>query len=342
MKLIRLATLYLHPFPEGFVPFGLRFQRVDVRILQAARLPDALRLLLVGEQELDTSLSISAEGIVSVPTDLRIAAEKVLEHFAHIISIREGSRWELRSPALCIALIPKTSEESESLASAIEVESSMESLGGVKAKINLTAESLSAALADRYDGAALLSEALSHERASAQFREYLRVFERAFTLTSTALVAPLSEFLIGANQGYSEAEVRKWLVEVRHPATHADVRDEFFLDADVRPIIFRVQQAAYDVLMNKVNWRDASPTRRNAWAPAAWTISPNSNTLETVEGNEPFQAQIQALDKFSVFPFDFQTEIRALLPADWWVEPPTRASDEKQGTYRLTSVSRDE
>jgi hypothetical protein len=65
-------------------------------------------------------------------------------------------------------------------------------------------------LADRADGAALLAEALAAGHPSNAFREYVRLFERAFRAPparlSSLLVATLDDRL-----DYSDEEVSEWM-----------------------------------------------------------------------------------------------------------------------------------
>ena len=61
-------------------------------------------------------------------------------------------------------------------------------------------------------------------------------------------------------------------------ATHADVRRRFVLESDVRPVTSRMEQAAFDVLLNKRAWREPSLERRGAWVPVAGTRNPSGAT----------------------------------------------------------------
>jgi len=332
MKLLRLATLYLRPIPDEFSPIAMKVHDCNVTIFSGVQFPDMLRLVLVSELTLTIPLVVNSSGQITVPEEPRKNAERAIEEFAHILSIRDGSSWELKSPSLGVAFEPESDAERSLLSSAKSVNTINEALGGVKPHIDLDAIELGKALADRADGVALLSEALSHLHAGAQFREYIRLFERAFGLSSTKLVQPLFSFLDGAKQGYTEAEVSNWLLTIRHPVTHADRLTPILLDSDVLPVIFRVKQAGYDVLLNKSIWHDASTSRRSTWRPAAWTEAADANTIYTAEGHSPFRLEVVMLDQFRAFSLDLQCEIRESLPKSWWIEPLNTDAPEPTGT----------
>lgn len=105
----------------------------------------------------------------------------------------------------------------------------------------------------------------------------------------------------------------------RAEAAHADQRKTFVMDADVRPYVHRVEQAAWDVLLNKEEWRSASISRRDVWNPTSATTSPD--TLTAVVGSTlPLLGQL--LDRWGEFPLDLGTSLQS--PESWW--PGTQES----------------
>ena len=173
-------------------------------------------------------------------------------------------------------------------------------------------------LVDRLDGVALLAEATAHGHLVGQFHEYVRLFERAFALGSSKLCNPLARFLKDANQGYTHAEVRKWLIDLRHPATHADQRESFVLEGDIRPVIHRIEQAAYEVLFNKKAWRNSSFARRTVWCPTAKLVSADPLQHEVVAQNA-CTLTAQLLDHYGSYPLDLTAGIDT-LPQGWWAK----------------------
>jgi len=170
---------------------------------------------------------------------------------------------------------------------------------------------------------ALLAEALQGHP-TGQFRDLFRVFERAFALPAGVLVAPLHAFLHD-RYGYTEEEIEKWR-GLRHAATHADVRRRFVVEADVRPVLARVKQAAYDVLFNKESWRDQAPARRDLWSPTGWTSQPSGEVKVLQHSTGRLEAKL--LDQFSAYPTDLEGAITA-LPAGWWAPVVIPTSPER-------------
>ena len=78
--------------------------------------------------------------------------------------------------------------------------------------------------------------------------------------------------------GYTKSEIDKW-VTLRDPLSHADKKSSatILLEADVTPIIWRVRQAAYDVLLNKKIWCDRNSERRNIWDAGCYSSDEQNN-----------------------------------------------------------------
>jgi hypothetical protein len=104
---------------------------------------------------------------------------------------------------------------------------------------------------------------------------------------------------------------------MRDPMTHADGKktDFIFLDADVRNLSWRMEQAALDVLFNKQTWHDPSKPRRELWVPIAATTSAKGDI--TVQQGSALSMKFQLFDGFGVFPMDLQAFISA-TPESWW------------------------
>lgn len=125
------------------------------------------------------------------------------------------------------------------------------------------------------------------------------MFERGFRLGPTALIDPLERFLRGAQGlGYTKKEITHWLLALRGPATHADRRPDFTLASDIEPVIWRVEQAAYDVLLNKKNWRSPDVERRKTYR---WTSGLSSRGVFATQGHLPTITGALS-DPFSAYP----------------------------------------
>jgi hypothetical protein len=81
------------------------------------------------------------------------------------------------------------------------------------------------------------------------------------------------------------------------------------LDPDVRPYLGRVEQAAWDVLMNKAVWRRPDPARRTVWEPDGGTISEHGDMLVAVDATARVLAEL--FDRWEEFPLDLETRVRA-------------------------------
>ncbi|MDP2777848.1 MAG: hypothetical protein Q8O48_09400, partial [Anaerolineales bacterium] len=83
----------------------------------------------------------------------------------------------------------------------------------------------------------------------------------------------------------------------------------------VRPFIHRMEQAAYDILMNKAVWRSPSQERRNGWHQITATTSPTNDLLITRGEDATFS--FQTLDGFGSYPLDLQGILEE-PPTEWW------------------------
>lgn len=314
MKLVRLATLYFEPAPKQRRSWSLCMGEVKVQTMGSWDPEGKLRLLVAAEIPLAEPPLLTADGLVVVPEEQRRQTEAAIETAANIIAVTERCKRSISSPMPFMALVPEDLESRSWLDGANGFISNLRTVPGVRLRIEVD-EAILDSLKDRLDGVALLAEALSHGHAMGKFHEFLRLFERAFKLSSSKLVEPLAQFLTGASQGYTLKEVTRWVVELRHPATHADWRLNFFTESDVRPVIRRMEQAAYDVLFNKAKWRSLSVKRRNIWSPPAGTVA-DSADLFVVQGSEP-SLEFQLLDDFGSYPLDLSAGID-VLPEGWW------------------------
>jgi hypothetical protein len=276
----------------------------------------ALTVLLAGTLSLRHQPKLTGGRLVVVPSAERQRCERMLESTANYISVSERSRRSIASPIPCVAFVPRNDEERQWLEATdgILEQNQLKAIPAAMSAVPLTGE-IATGLLDRLDGVALLAEALGHEHPTGQFHEHFRVLERAFSRPARLLAGPLLDFL-HERFGYTAAELGAW-VELRDSATHADAREIFALDADIRPVLWRVEQAAYDVLFNKAVWRNRSSMRRELWMPDGWTSSSEGDVKARVRSTGSLVSQL--LDQFGVYPTDLET-VR-VLPAGWWSPP---------------------
>ncbi len=323
MKLIRLATLAFGSLKKEWRAWKFQLGEVTVETMGHVSQEKDTKIIAHASVPLDELPGVNDRNLVIIPADKRRLAESALEAAANVMSVSCGCSRKIASPSPPVALMPETDDEQSWLRArkAIDVNRGM-SAGATRL---VSPEKTLELLRDRPDGLSLLSEALSHSHVTGRFHELMRLFERAFTLSSSKLIQPLSDYLSATSYGYTTTEANDWVFEYRHPVTHADRRDEFLLESDIRPIIDRVEQAAYDVLFNKKEWRSPSTGRREFWAPEAGTSSPGG-ALFLKRGTET-AIVLQLLDAFSAYPQDLSACLNK-LPDCWWAEFETAAVDQ--------------
>jgi hypothetical protein len=96
---------------------------------------------------------------------------------------------------------------------------------------------------------------------------------------------------------------------------HADRRQDFALEADTHPVVNRVEQAAYDVLFNKQDWRSDSTTRRDAFHPWLAAADQAGDTTILYKGGD-IHIEMQPLDGFGAYPY-FMFNLSPALPTGW-------------------------
>ena len=87
---------------------------------------------------------------------------------------------------------------------------------------------------DRRDGVLLLGAAITATHGVGKLHELFRLFENAFASAGSELVNPLYLSLSTHpwDLGYSRPEVDGWVNDLRHPATHADLRKQATFASD--------------------------------------------------------------------------------------------------------------
>jgi hypothetical protein len=262
-------------------------------------------------------VAIESDGSIKIPDEPRKQAEATLETVVRLMAIDRQLTHALSSP---LPFIGFASEEP----------SVLEQLDGIKIehKVITALQNASNAvglfdgidlkqLFDRLDGVALLSEALNSSTALGRYMQLIRLLERAFKLGPGSITVPLAEFLKPSPFDISLAEVETWTA-ARALSAHADRREEFYLDADVRPIVRRMQNAGYEVLLNKKDWRNPSSDRRELWRPTAGSqgTGPNLFVKQGVDAMITFQA----LDGYEAYPLVLAGPMDEVLPSAAWLK----------------------
>ncbi|HET7145197.1 MAG TPA: hypothetical protein VFI68_14355 [Anaerolineales bacterium] len=315
MQFVRAVIVYFTPpvqdsnrsWAMQFGPFKLK----TIKLVQKES--NSFRVIVYCQVKMDSLPELDENNKIIFANNIRNDSEGAIENAVNLISVANHCSRVIASPHPYIALIPEDDTEINWLAATNGI--FLESHGTTIARHKIILDgTVLQNLKDRSDGVALLSEALSHQHATGKYHEFIRLFERAFRLSYRQLEKKLSQFLTQADLGYTRDEVKSWL-NVRDLATHADTDAGFILESHVRPFIYRMEQAAYDILMNKAVWRSTSQERRNSWRQATATTSPNNDLLITKGEDADFS--FQTLDGFGSYPLDLQG-VLVEPPKEWW------------------------
>ncbi len=312
--MVRVATVNLKELAQELRSWEANVGQTFVRTLGFFPRKSLSMLVVTAEKHLEELPAVNDQNQVVVPSEACRELESAIELVANGLAITQRARRTVSSANPSIALIAESDGERSWLSARDNFafpDRPRPDSSYVTSECN--ALQLMPALMDRQDGVALLSEALSHEHASGRFKEFIRFFERGFGAANRALVDPLASFLAQAPYGYTSDEVGNWIIHVRHRLIHADQRPDFLIEADVQPLLARIEQAAYDVLLNKKTWRFQDTSRRRLWTPDAF----NTPTGGVVRQNSTPTFHTQIFDKLGVYPLNLQANITN-PPQEWW------------------------
>jgi len=325
VKLIRLASLQLTPAHAQARGWEARIGPVLVETLGHSEVDGAVYLLVAASVQLESTPAISGDGAVTIPEEPRERAEWAIEYVADTLAVQTASSRRVSSPTPSIALLPEIDAEREVLRVAVTLGGAPRTLMG--ALPQLTFDEISELCRGRRDGLALLAEALSHEHPTGRFHDLMRVFERAFRTNPNGFRIPLGEFLAGGPLVCSQSEVDGWVDDLRNAVTHANRPPGPMFGDAIRPALWRMEQAAYDTLLNKKNWGDRSTARRQGWMPTV-TAPPQGGTF-TLQPGKDAGIRFQILDPFGAWPLTFSYP-KIEIPASWFVGQYARGPVECQ------------
>ena len=244
------------------------------------------RAMLIATQPLDLEDLVEA-GQIRVQLGATRHAERALSEAANLLAIASQSQQEVFSPRPYLFLQPESSREVQALGAAGRIDlPPLRTGGSIQAPGADHGLLFAGLLADRPHGVSLMGAALGAGHGVGKLHELVRVLESGFAVSGNRLVDPLTEFLSsypGSNASYGRGEVRRWLKDLRDPATHADLRfsKHVVLDPDVEADLPRIEQAAYDVLLNKKGWNHSDSAREQRWSFPAITRRDGSVGLTT-------------------------------------------------------------
>jgi hypothetical protein len=322
VKFLRIAQVELSRPPAEPWDFQTDIDGVTLKV-QPRRPGTPMRQFLVfAEIPLASLPETSDAGVIVIAAEIARQAENAIEHLADLAAIATSSRRTITSAVPCAGFSDVTSQDREWLAGCAGLSQPPRHLQLVPAGLAITDPAI-LALSDRYDGVQLLAEALADTHDTGRFRELARFFERAFRAQPAALVTPLAGFLSHYDKlQYTRTEVEHWHA-LRNRATHADRASKAYaLARDVRPVVMRVELAAYDVLFNKLNWNQPDTARRSTWHPAGGVLQDEQHAVIRTHAQITTEAE-PLIDGFGAYPYDRTCTI-GQHPDDWWLDPSFR------------------
>jgi hypothetical protein len=324
MKLIRNIIVTYGSRVDEFEPFDCNLEvggyTSSIKSLSIWDDDPPIEVLLSGIIKLDDHPKVK-EGVIQIPEEPRKILESYLEYIANTKALVSSARRKLFSPLPTVAFVPEN-EGDEKFLSDNTFPDQLNQKSQMVANPELEMDKkLINELTDRGDGVMLIAEALSCSHATGAFHEYMRLFERAFKKANRDLIDPLQEFLNKSKYNVKPKEAKNWISDFRHPSIHADERDYFHIESDIRPIIGRVKQAAFDVLLNKENWRSDDTERRSFWDPEGFINDSEGESLTVeYEGNSTMSVNFEwpiTFDLFEAYPLHEKGKI--MTPPEEWV-----------------------
>lgn len=268
---------------------------------------DAVRVAVSAVVTTDLATS-DAQGRIEIPPKPRARAEAAIQEYADFLAVAHQCRRLIRSPEPCLAIRLDVHDMQVVGGSRTIAPPNHERPRARMLPVLTPGSKLSGAVSDRLDGLALLADSLSEESALGRIRDLFRLFERAFASGPHDSIRPLTSFLRSSPYpiGYEVDEVTYWMETLRHEVTHADRRDAYARSPEVEPHLGRIEWAAYDVLLNKRDWRSRRSERRDAVSFHAGISSDRSGV---VLFNPAATILVDWMDPFDVFSRDWSSRL---------------------------------
>jgi len=321
MKFIRLALI---SFPKSTIKNELEFpvtiNNVGVDLMLEKRVEENLVLLIATIIDAEGKLSSNKNNYIEVEKEVLDSCHFTIEAIANLIGVSQDCERHISSPHPTCAIYPENQEEIDFLNSSNGIQANSFVVNQFDYTFSLKNVDPNL-LGDRPDGIALLAEAISHKHETGRFHELTRFFERGFASAGNSLYKSLLRFLSSSNFNYTKKEVSHWCHTLRNPLTHAD-KNDFLLERDVIPSINRMKLAAYDVLLNKIKWRDPSSDRRRVWRPTYGALNANADIFLTK--GKAATLGFQLFDELGIYPLNLQGFLTQ-VPDGWY----TRFSKEE-------------
>lgn len=316
MRLVRLAVISLNPSPRN-KPAATTLAIGAVTLSVApVDLADLHGTHLVAKASIDVpQLVVDEDLFAHIPAGPREECEGAITTIADLYAVTGRCRRVILTATPPLALAPDNDGDRAVLQQLRCIRAdAARPISSIYSPIEL--RDAVAGLTDRLNGAALIAEAYSHTTMSGRFREFVRLFELAFSRDFTQMEKKLTQTLLPA-MAYTQDEIRTWQA-LRHPFTHADgkLTKMLALESDARSVIQRMEQAALDILFNKAEWGKWSSSRRSCWIPTAATVSASGEGVVR-QGSSNITTEWIMLDEFRAFARSLEMQ-HTNLPQDWF------------------------
>lgn len=273
--------------------------------------------------------SLNADGEVVIPDATLALADDAIREYADLLSVVYQCQRLIKSPSPCVAVRADDEAERALLVDATGIAAPASARPRVSLVPELRPEArYDLVIADRLDGVAMLADAMSEGTSSGRARELFRFFERAFRRGPANAGRRLVEFTRTgeSSRRLTEDEVAHWFLTLRSRLNHADRQDEYARNRDVDPHLARMEVAAYDVLFNKLKWRDPDVSRRDPELPLMGAIASDGAAVLAAGGSK---VRGTWLDPYGTFALDFRVTMD--LGDEWFDLMPDHRPEEPKG-----------
>jgi len=326
-KLLRLLAVTLHTEIKEWHNWNDPISGVSMWAATDLVYNDKLKqsiIVLVAEKTITSVFDLNGNRSIIIPNDIRRELEILLETYANLAAVANRCKRSLSSPYPYIAIEPIDDEAKKWIEEAKNIEVSTRAAIPVRMAHDFDFAKSIPYLQDRLDGVALIAESLCHDHSTGRLHELMRLFERAFATAATKVCRDLlPQFLSTVDQGFTKEEIDLWL-ELRDTSSHADRRPSFATEVDTRPAANRMEQAAYDILFNKIVWHNPSLERRSIFRPICGSLSGHCGGVFVIQKTAP-KIEFQLLDGFNAYPWNFNLSPQTI--SETWF---TKLSSEKR------------
>lgn len=259
---------------------------------------------------------LDEKGELAIPDATLALVDDAIREYADLLSVVYQCQRLIKSPSPHVAVRADDKTDRALLDNAIGIAAP----ASLRPRVSLIPELRPDAgyellITERLDGVAMLADAMSEGTSSARARELFRFFERAFRRGPAAAGTCLAQFMSSGESArrLDDEEVRHWFLTLRSRLTHADRQDEYARSREVDPHLARMEVAAYDVLFNKMTWRDPDVSRRDPGLPLRGAIARDGAAVIAADGTN---VRGTWLDAHGTFALDFNATVD--VGKDWF------------------------